>query len=142
MIDTSLPQLGRPETLPPRLDQTLLQLTTFLLECILVTGRNEAVAKVIFLHLFVILFTQGGCLPQCMLGYHTSREQTPPRSRAPRADTPQSRHPPEKTPPEQTPPWEQNPPPGAESPRSRIPQEQTPPGADTIPWKQTPAYGQ
>ena len=34
------------------------------------TGRNEVVAKVIFLHLFVILFT-GGCLPQCMLGNHT-----------------------------------------------------------------------
>ena len=32
-----------------------------LLECILVTGRNEVVAKVIFLHLFVILFT-GGCV--------------------------------------------------------------------------------
>ena len=30
-----------------------------LLECILVTGRNEVVAKVIFLHLFVILFTGG-----------------------------------------------------------------------------------
>ena len=45
------------------------------------TGRNEVVAKVIFLHLFVILFT-GECLPQCMLGY-------PP---------PRSRHPPEKTP--------------------------------------------
>ena len=29
------------------------------LECILVTGRNEVVAKVIFLHLFVILFTGG-----------------------------------------------------------------------------------
>ena len=26
-----------------------------------ITGRNEVVAKVIFLHLFVILFT-GGCL--------------------------------------------------------------------------------
>ena len=60
----------------------------------------------------------GGCLPQCMLGYHTpppgadtplgadnTPEQTPPRSRhpqsrhppgsdTPQADTPQSRHPP------------------------------------------------
>ena len=34
----------------------------------LITGRNEVVAKLIFLHLFVILFT-GGCLPQCMLGH-------------------------------------------------------------------------
>ena len=31
-----------------------------LLECNLVTGRNEVVAKVIFLHLFVILFMGGG----------------------------------------------------------------------------------
>ena len=34
----------------------------------IITGRNEVVAKVIFLHLSVILFTGGG-LPQCMLGY-------------------------------------------------------------------------
>ena len=44
------------------------------------TSHNEVVAKVIFLHLSVILFT-GGCLPQCMLGYppgaDTPREQTP-----------------------------------------------------------------
>ena len=43
----------------------------------IITGRNEVVAKVIFLHLSVIPFTEG-CLPQCMLGYHTSPEQTPP----------------------------------------------------------------
>ena len=48
------------------------------------TGRNEVVAKVIFLHLSVILFTGGGGLPQCMLGCqppqsrHLSQEQTPP----------------------------------------------------------------
>ena len=42
----------------------------------------------------------GGCLPQCMLGYHTppsrhpSQEQTPPRADTPwGADTPLSRHP-------------------------------------------------
>ena len=28
-----------------------------------ITGRNEVVAKVIFLHLFVILFTGGVCIP-------------------------------------------------------------------------------
>ena len=28
-------------------------------KCTLITGRNEVVAKVIFLHLFVILFTGG-----------------------------------------------------------------------------------
>ena len=42
----------------------------------------------------------GGCLPQCMLGYHPP-EQTPPGSRH---TSPRSRHPPEQTPPqEQTP---------------------------------------
>ena len=75
----------------------------------------------------VILFT-GGCLPQCILGYHTLQSrQTPPPSRYPpsRADTPpgadplplpRSRHPPW----EQTPPW-------ADTPRGRHPPEQTPP---------------
>ena len=38
-------------------------------------------AKVMFLQASVILST-GGCLPQCMLGYHPP-EQTPPRSRLP-----------------------------------------------------------
>ena len=55
-----------------------------------ITVRNE-VAKVIFLHLSVILFTGGGGgLPQCMLGYHTPPEQTPPPEQAlpPRAGTP------------------------------------------------------
>ena len=64
------------------------------------TGRNEVVAKVIFLHLFVILFTGGGCLPQCMLGYppreQTPRSRHPPEQTLPGADTPQSRHPPGK----------------------------------------------
>ena len=125
-----------------------------------ITGRNEVVEKVIFLHLFVILFTGGwGCLPQCMLGYHTPRsrhtspEQTPPRADPPGADTPlgadthlgvdtlgadtpQSRHPRSRHPS----PLEQTPlPPGADT---------LPPGADTLPpsrhppVKQTRAYGQ
>ena len=61
------------------------------------TVRNE-VAKVMFLHLSVILFTGG--LSQCMLGYHhlgagtappgpgTSQDQTPPWDQAP----PRTRH--------------------------------------------------
>ena len=53
---------------------------------VFITGRNEVVAKVIFLHLSVILFTGGG-LPQWMLGYHPP-EQTPPGSRPPREQTP------------------------------------------------------
>ena len=40
--------------------QPLKTAVRILPECILVTGLNEVVAKVIFLHLFVILFTGGG----------------------------------------------------------------------------------
>ena len=87
-----------------------------------ITGRNEVVAEVIFLHLFVILFTGGGgCLPRCMLGYHTPPEQT-----CPREQTPPSRHPLEQTcPREQTP------------PRSRHSQADTP-GTDTPPGSRHP----
>ena len=67
---------------------------------LVITGRNEVVAKVIFLHLFVILFTGGFCLSACW-------------------DTPLGAD----SPPEQTP-LEQNLPPG-----SRPPQEQTPLGS-------------
>ena len=80
----------------------------------IITGRNEVVAKVIFLHLFVILFTGGGVLPQCMLGYQ------PPRTRRP---LPLGADPP----PDQAPPTP--------------PQTRHPPGADTPPRKQTLAYG-
>ena len=113
------------------------------------TGRNKVVAKVIFLHMFVILFT-GGVLPQCMLGYQppqpgppgsdtTPQDQTPPHPRN-QADTPGTRqtpHPPSDTPPpgsDTTPPG-----PGRHPPRTRqIPPDQTPP---PTPRKQTPAYG-
>ena len=65
-------------------------------------------AKVIFLHLSVILFTGGMCL-----------RQTPPQ---------------EQTPPlEQTPPWSRHPP-WEKTPR----RADTPPGADTHPREQTP----
>ena len=77
-------------------------------------------AKVIFLHLFVILFTGrggGGCLPQCMLGYHPP-EQTSPRNRPPSplgSRPPMTRpHPPRPDPPATIPP----PPP---PPRTRPP---------------------
>ena len=53
-----------------------------ILKSCIITGRNEVVAKVIFLHLSVILFT-GGVLPQCMLGYQPplSGSRHPPRTR-------------------------------------------------------------
>ena len=79
----------------------------------------------------MILFT-GGCLPQCMLGYHL----------------PQSRHPLEQTPPPRSRPrQEQTPPSGADtSPESRHPREQTytPLGADTPlpPAEHAGRYGQ
>ena len=88
------------------------------LKCLLlVTIRNE-VAKVMFLQACVC--PRGGCLPQCMLGYHT-----PP---------PGSRHPPW----EQTPPPRSGHPPGTDTPQSGHPREQTPPQEQTPPWEQTP----
>ena len=80
--------------------------------CAFITGRNEVVAKVIFLHLFVILFTGGGSA--------SMHAGIPPRSR------PQQSRPP---PPEQIPPHQAPPGPGT-------PPEQTP-----LPGEQTPAYG-
>ena len=56
-------------------------------------------AKVMFLQVSVILPT-GGCLPQCMLGYHTLPGADTPLG----ADTPQSRHPLPLEP--GTPPWD------------------------------------
>ena len=52
-------------------------------------------AKVMFLHVSVILSTGGG-LPQCMLGYHPPEQTPPPRpgTHPLRADTPWTRHPP------------------------------------------------
>ena len=86
----------------------------------ILTGRNEVVAKVMFLLEFVILFTGGwGCLSQCMLGCHTP----PPRIDTPLGtDNPLSRHPPSR-----------HAPPGADTPQSRHPPEQTPPGTKYTP---------
>ena len=81
-----------------------------------ITGRNEVVAKVIFLHLSVILFTGGGVLSQCMLGYHPP-EQTPPGADPPWDQTPLGADTP--------PPREQTHPPGSRHPRSRHPPRET-----------------
>ena len=62
------------------------------------TGRNEVVAKVIFLHLFVILFTGGSASVHAGI--------PPPRSRHPKEQTPPQSRPPGPDPPEQTPPRE------------------------------------
>ena len=98
-------------------------------------------AKVMFLHLSVILFT-GGCLPQCMLGYTPSGADTPWSRHPPGADIPSQQTPLEQTPtPEQTPPGadtpEQTPPTPWEQtlPLSRHPPEQTPPRS-----RHPPAY--
>ena len=93
------------------------------------TGRNEVVAKVIFLHLSVILFRGGVCLSACWdtnpLGADPPGAD-PPGADPPGADTPQSRHPPEQIPPPDQTPLPEQTPPRADTPRSRHP-----PGADT-----------
>ena len=95
-----------------------------LLECIIITGRNEVVAKVIFLHLSVILFTGG-----VSASVHAEIPPPPPEQ------TPSgTRHPPgPDTPPEQTPPPRSRHPPGADTPPEQTPWEHTCP-----PWDQTP----
>ena len=70
------------------------------------TGRNEFVAKVIFLHLFVILFTGGG---GCGIPQGTE------------ADPPQTMHTPPPPPPDQTPPQTRY------TPWTRPPRPDTPP---------------
>ena len=113
------------------------------------TVRNE-VAKVMFLQASVCPQGLGvrGCLPQCMVGYHTPcpRSMDPPSAdtpleQTPRADTPWSRHHPGADTPMQTPPRSRHPP-GADTPqeqtppRSRHPQSRHPP--EQTPPKQTP----
>ena len=92
-----------------------------------VTGRNEVVAKVIFLPLSVILFTEGGvCLSACWDTTHPQEQTTPPEQT-----------PPKQTPPKQTPPQADTTS-GADTLQSRHPQgADTPPRADT-PLEQTP----
>ena len=126
-----------------------------------ITGRNEVVAKVIFLHLSVIHSVHRGGggrgLPQCLLGYlpPSPPEQTPrtrqtPRTPPDQADTPLGGDTPQRpgrspwT--RQTPPDQAAPPDQADPPRSRhSPPDlaDTPPGPGRppLPGKQTAAYG-
>ena len=87
---------------------------------LLITGRNEVVAKVMFLLMSVILST-GGALPQCMLGYcHPHKKEAPPRPRrTPQGGTP----PPRRTPPpcQGDPPEKVAPPCQGDPPRRRPP---------------------
>ena len=94
---------------------------------VIITGRNEVVAKVIFLHLSVIHFVH-------RVGSASVHAGIPPPT--PQSRPPQSRHPPgADTPLEQTSPQEQ-------TPRSRHPLEQTPPRSrhppEQTPPEQTP----
>ena len=52
----------------------------------LITGRNEVVAKVIFLQASVC--PQWGCLPQCIMGYHPPGPDTPQGPDTPGLSTP------------------------------------------------------
>ena len=95
---------------------------------VIFTGRNYVVIKVIFSHLFVILFTGGGiCLNACW-------DTNPP---------PEQTHPPDQahTPPGPGTPPDQAPPDQA-SPRTRHPlRPDTPPASTPLSPEQTPAYG-
>ena len=97
---------------------------------VFITGRNEVVAKVIFLHLSVILFTGGGVSASVHAGIPPPRSRHLPGSRYPeQTHPPWSRHPLEQTPlGADTPPRADNPP-GADTPLP--PPKQPPPGADT-----------
>ena len=101
----------------------------------IITGRNEVVAKVMFLHVCVILFTgegglQAGTPPGRGENPSPRTRQTSPPGRREEPPPDQADHPPPRT--RQTPPGPGTP------PRTR----QTPPAGRTPPpGKQTPEYG-
>ena len=129
---------------------TLLHLASFnlgernmlltVLKCI-VTGRNEVVAKVIFLHLSVILFTGGSASVHAGIPPPPARrppsKETPPKKEAPpqKEAPPRRRHPPAK----ETP-WEGDPlqrrPLGRRPPCKGEPP--SPPAKETPPKKEPP----
>ena len=85
-------------------------------------------AKVMFLHVSVILFRGGGGLPQCMLGYHPPLEQTP-------LPHPGIRHPPSGI----RHPWSGHPPgpgtPWSSAPWTRHPRSRHPTPEQTLPLR-------
>ena len=121
------------------------------------TGRNEVVAKVMFLQASVILSTGGGVSDSVHVGIpppgadpprsrHPPQEADPPKKQTsptisrhpPRSrPSPRSRHPPKK----QTPPMKQIPPRSRHPPKNQTPpQKQTPPEADTPPRTRHPPH--
>ena len=89
-------------------------LDKLILKSYIVTGRNEVVAKVMFLQVCVCP-RGGGCFPQSMLGCHPpTPDGEPPRMESP---------------------------PGWRTPPDGGPTLPPPPGWRTPPRKQTPAYG-
>ena len=108
----------------PRMYDTIVLLS-------IITGRNEVVAKVMFLHVCVILFT-GGVSRQ---GEPPQWETPPGRENPPgQGDTPPSRHPPGPNPPQDHPPWAGRPPPEQTPPhvtRPPLPGPDRPPEADS-----------
>ena len=99
---------------------------------------NEVVAKVIFLHLSVILFTGGGVSEADPPGRHTPRQVPPSRqARHPPAGTPRQVHPPGRyTPQAGTPAQTTHTPPGSHPLGRYTP---PPPGAGTPPQAGTPS---
>ena len=98
-----------------------LQLFVFLFFSLIFTGRNEAMAKVMFLLVCVILFTGGSASVHAGIPPH-AQKQTPLRSRPPQKQTPlppESREPPlgsiHTHPPRSRPPWE------TDTPRKQTP---------------------
>ena len=86
-------KINRPREMAPEIPQKDIgpgipqdtvgkRVVRILLECFLTTGRNEVVAKVIFLHLFVILFTGGG--ESVSASVHAGIPPPPPRPDTPR----------------------------------------------------------
>ena len=105
-----------------------------------ITGRNEVVAKVMFLQLCVILFTGGVCLSACWDTPHQG-DPFPPKKEAPPAkETPHEGEPPCQGGCQEGGPPSQGDPPKKEAPKKETPQEGGTPKEDPL-KKETPQEG-